>query len=185
LSPDGGIVNEIRETNRELKALTTEVKVVDLAVHNTNEGISESNGLLKQISRLLGSLVLQTVPVRLTITQIGSIDMPTNNSIVLGQVGTFVESPVPVGSLLPAGTIPTWTADDPNVALTASADGTSVAVATSTTDTAASFNLTCTATFINPATGASVTITSGLVNIALLPAVVSNLPTALSISQVS
>ena len=62
--------------------------------------------------------------------------------IVVGQVGTFTGVPDPPGSALQAGNIPTWLADDPNVALTPAADGSSVAAQTSATDTATSFNLT-------------------------------------------
>ena len=60
--------------------------------------------------------------------------------IVLGAVGQFTGVPTPAGGLT-SGT-PAWSADDPNVVLTPSADGSAVAAQTSATDTAASFNLT-------------------------------------------
>ena len=63
-------------------------------------------------------------------------------SIVLGQIGEFTSVTAPVGGTLQPGTQPSWTSDDPNTSLTPSADGFSVAVATSATDTATSFNLT-------------------------------------------
>jgi hypothetical protein len=59
--------------------------------------------------------------------------------ILLGQVGTFTGVPTPAGGLTSG--VPSWSADDPNVSLTPSADGSSVSVATSATDTAPSFNL--------------------------------------------
>lgn len=68
--------------------------------------------------------------------------MGTINGIVKGSVGTFTETPSPAGSSLQAGNVPVWTSDDPLTTLTPSADGTSVSVATSAADTAASFNLT-------------------------------------------
>jgi hypothetical protein len=60
--------------------------------------------------------------------------------IKLGAVGQFTGVPTPAGGLTTG--IPKWSADDPNVSLTPSADGSAVAVQTSATDTAASFNLT-------------------------------------------
>jgi hypothetical protein len=62
--------------------------------------------------------------------------------IVKGAVGNFSETPTPAGGQLQAGNIPVWTSDDPLTTLTPSADGTTVAVATSATDPATSFNLT-------------------------------------------
>jgi len=70
--------------------------------------------------------------------------MPTNNSIVAGQVGTFSAVTVRAGGLLAPGAIPVWTASDPLVTLTADATGLNVAVGTSATDTAANFTLTIT-----------------------------------------
>lgn len=62
--------------------------------------------------------------------------------IVKGQTGTFTETPLPAGGALQAGNIPVWTSDDSLTTLTPSADGTSVAVATSASDPATQFNLT-------------------------------------------
>lgn len=62
--------------------------------------------------------------------------------IVLGATGTFTETPSPAGGALQSGNVPVWTSDDTLTTLTPSADGTSVAVATSASDTATSFNLT-------------------------------------------
>ena len=83
--------------------------------------------------------------------------------IVLGATGTFTGTPVPPGSALQAGSIPTWSADDPLVTLTPAVDGLSVAAATSATDTAASFNLTQSG--VNSA-GAAISSTA---NVPLLP----------------
>lgn len=96
------------------------------------------------------------------IKQIGGSGMAITG-IVLGQTGTFTETPDPSGSSLQPGNIPQWSADDPNVSLTATADGTAVNVATSTSDTATSFNLTVSG--VNSA-GAAISTT---VNVPLLP----------------
>jgi hypothetical protein len=71
---------------------------------------------------------------------IGGIMQADIKGIVLGAVGTFTGVPTPAGGLTSG--VPKWSSDDPNTTLTPSADGSSVSVATSATDAAASFNLT-------------------------------------------
>ena len=92
---------------------------------------------------------------------IGGIMQADIKGIVLGQVGVFTGVPVPAGGLTSG--VPVWTSDDPNTSLTPSADGSSVSVATSATDTAASFNLTQ-----SGADGNGTPISSS-VNVPLLP----------------
>lgn len=96
------------------------------------------------------------------IKQIGGSGMAITG-IVLGATGTFTGTP---NGALQAGNIPVWTADDPNVALTPSPAGTGVAAATSTTDTATSFNLT------ESGVASDGTPISSTVNVPLLPAAV-------------
>lgn len=99
------------------------------------------------------------------IKQIGGSGMAITG-IVLGATGTFTETPTPAGGALQAGNVPVWTSDDANTTLTPSADGTSVNVATSTADTATSFNLT-----VSGVASDGTAITSS-VNVPLLPAAV-------------
>jgi hypothetical protein len=96
-----------------------------------------------------------------------------------GAVGQFTGVPFPAGSSLQAGSVPTWSADDPNVTLTPSADGSAVAVQTSATDTASSFNLTQ-----NAVSSSGASITSGPVNVPLLSAAVVP-ATAMTVNQTS
>jgi hypothetical protein len=81
-----------------------------------------------------------------------------------GAVGQFVAVTDPPGSALQPGSVPVWSADDPLVSMTPSADGMSVAVQTSAGDTATSFNLTLTG--VNSA-GSTI---STKVNVPLIPA---------------
>lgn len=94
--------------------------------------------------------------------------------IVLGATGTFQEVPSPAGSAFPAGTTFTWTSSDSLTSLTPSGDTTQVAVATSASDPATSFTLTCT----------SSTGVVGTASVPLLPAVVGA-PTSITINQLS
>lgn len=126
-------------------------------------------------------------PTGIAITQVnankvsqGDQAMPITG-IVKGAPGTFTETPTPAGTVFPAGTTFTWTSDDPLTTLTPSADGTSVAVATTASDPATSFNLTCTSSFTDPATG---TVVAGKVNVPLMPAQVQT-PTGIQIDQTS
>ena len=115
---------------------------------------------LREIVALLRSLVVQPIASGFKITQMGA-PMGVINGIVVGGTGTFVETVLPAGA---TATAITWSADDPLVTLTPSADGTSVSAATQATDTAPSFNLTVSGT--NSA-GAAISTT---VNVPLLAA---------------
>jgi hypothetical protein len=87
----------------------------------------------------------------------------------LGGTSTFGLEPVGANGqpgLLQAGNIPAYTVDDPNVALTPSADGSSVAAAVAATDTATSYNVTVSG--IN----SLVVAISFTFNVPILPAVV-------------
>lgn len=77
--------------------------------------------------------------------------MPTNNTIVPGQVSNFTGTPIdasgaadPTG--LQAGTVTQYASSDPLVALTPSADGTNVNVLADPSDTNTSFVLTLSGT---------------------------------------
>jgi len=67
------------------------------------------------------------------------------NGIQAGSSGSFTVSTVPTGSQLQAGNIPQWSTPDSLVTLSPAADGLSVAVSVSASDTANSFDLTATA----------------------------------------
>jgi hypothetical protein len=114
-----------------------------------------------------------TVSQAPTTTTQGDMTMAITG-IVLGATGTFQEQPSPAGSSFPTGTTFTWTSDDTLTTLTPSADTTQVAVATSASDTATSFNLTCT----------SSTGVTGTANVPLLPGQAVG-PTGITINQLS
>jgi len=113
------------------------------------------------------------------ITQFGGI-MPTNNSITPGSIGNFTAVTSPAGSTLQAGSVPVWTSDNALTSLTPSSDGMSVAVATSSSDVAPSFNLTISGVSSN---GAPI---SSSVLVSLVGGTGGGTPaTGFSISQVS
>lgn len=92
-----------------------------------------------QLNRVLALLHRQT---GFTTHQLIEGEFMAITGIVAGQVGTFKETPLPVGAVIPPGTIPQWTTSDTtNTALTPSADGTSVAVAVAAGTTISTFNL--------------------------------------------
>ncbi len=142
---------ELREEKKEVFALDT----IAVDAHFIRE---ELHCICEQLKRLNEFL---RAAKSFEIKQGGSLAI---TGIVLGATGTFTETPTPAGGALQAGNIPAWTSDDPNTSLTPSADGSSVNVATSATDTATSFNLT-----VSGVNSAGVAISSS-VNVPLLPA---------------
>lgn len=68
-----------------------------------------------------------------------------NFSIVAGTTGTFAAALTPTNGAQAPGTFPKWTASDPSIALTPSADGLTCEAAVPATDAAASFDLQVTA----------------------------------------
>ena len=120
-------------------------------------------------------------PTTIAIQQLQGGSTMAITGIVLGATGTFQEVPAPAGSAFPAGTTFTWTSSDSLTTLTPSADTTQVAVATSASDPATSFTLTCTSNFTPPGASAPV---SGSTSVPLLPAVVGA-PTGITINQLS
>lgn len=113
-------------------------------------------------------------PTTIAIQQLQGGSTMAITGIVLGATGTFQEVPSPAGSAFPAGTTFTWTSGDSLTTLTPSGDTTQVAVATSASDPATSFTLTCT----------SSTGVVGTASVPLLPAVVGA-PTSITINQLS
>ena len=144
---DEGIFHDY---SRELKAIAHYLKEISESQH--------------KIAVCLCKLVLPSPATGFKINQRGG-DMAING-IPVGGMGTFMEVPDPPGSSLQPGNIPVWTSDDPLTSLTPSADGTSVNVAVSSSDTAASFNLTVSGVSSN---GNAI---SSSVNVPILPAVV-------------
>ena len=135
---------------------------------------------LGEVIRLLKHMQPHGTPATsFTISQINSKGaIMAILGIQLGAVGQFTGVPSPAGSSLAAGSVPTWSADDTLVSLTASADGSAVAVQTSASDTATSFDLTQSGVSSNGAAIAS-TVNVPLMAATPVPA------TGFSISQIS
>jgi hypothetical protein len=166
-----------REEKKELFAMDViarEAVLATLELRGIHEALCCVCHELKRINEFLRAAKY------FEIKQIGGNGMATPGiiGIVLGAVGTFTEVPAPVGGALQAGAIPTWTSDDTLTALTPSTDGTSVSVATSTSDTATSFNLT-----VSGVNSAGTAISTS-VNVPLLPAAVTP-ATGFTITQTS
>lgn len=158
---------ELSASRREAEALE---RIADLIEEHVDKYLDRIADLLERFlfPAARGFQILQTI---------GGINVAITG-IVLAATGVFAETLTPVGGALQAGSIPKWSADDPMVSLTPSADGTSCAVATSAADTATSFNLTVSG--VNSA-GAAI---SSSVNVPLLP--VAAVPaTGFSINQTS
>ena len=144
---------------------------------------------LRRLVKLFAELLcfISKTPLQMAITQSGenmSSPTPVILGITLGNVGTFQEVvTAPAGATFPAGTTFTWSSSDSLTTLTPSTDTTQVAVATSTSDTATSFVLTCTSSFTPPGASAPLSATATVpLNPATPPA---NTPTAFAINQLS
>jgi hypothetical protein len=114
-----------------------------------------------------------------------TIPLPQILGITLGNTGVFnTLVTAPSGGVFPAGTTFTWSSSDSLTTLTPSADTTSVAVATTTSDTATSFVLTCVSSYTPPGASAPLQATA---TVPFNPAVVTPPPavTAFAINQVS
>jgi len=96
--------------------------------------------------------------------------------IKAGSTGTFVETPLPAGAVLPPGTIPQWTSSEHDAVATPSTDGTQCSVAVVAGTTITTFNLTCAAPTV---TGSP----SGTVAVPVLPG--TPLVTGFQIDQTS
>lgn len=107
--------------------------------------------------------------------------MPITGITAGGQPGVFAESPLPAGSVFPAGTTFTWATDDPaaSIGLTPSSDGIQVTAAVPATFTAPSFGLACTAQMPGGVAGITASVAVPVSQPA--PAV----PSAMEINQVS
>jgi hypothetical protein len=127
-------------------------------------GASDQDRIAAALERI-ANLLQRFIPSAraLQILQITGGSMGQILGIQKGAVGNFTGLPLPAGSSLAAGSVPTWSADDPNVSLTPSADGSAVSVQTVASDPASSFNLTQ-----NAVSSDGTNITSGPVNVPLL-----------------
>jgi len=109
--------------------------------------------------------------------------------INVGGSGTFEADPVPSTSTFPAGTVNTWTADDPSITITpanpADPEDTQVIVTVPSTDTNTSFNLTVSAQ-MPPATpgGTPPAALTNTVSVPIIPAPPQP-PTGVVINQVA
>lgn len=132
----------------EEKELAVIIRELILVLHTqitaANEAHKDSlveRKLLKEIVQLLTNS--GNVPAKgFKIVQNGGIMQADITGIVKGQVGNFSSTTDPTGSLLQPGNVPVFTSDNPLTTMTPSADGFSVAVATSVDDPETSFNLT-------------------------------------------
>lgn len=152
-----------------------------------NEGDAWRRDQIERLLERLGEIhhdfrrffALLKEPHSLQISQEGQ-PMGVINGIKRGGVGSFAESFLPAGSALPAGASIafTWSADDPTVKLTPSADGSGVDADTSGMAAASkSFNLTVS----GKSAALPADITSGPVNVPILDVV--QLPNALDVNQ--
>lgn len=137
----------------------------------------EQNKLLREILCVVKEIRNQLKPqlTHFEINQIVQGEITMITGINVGSSGNFVETPVPAGSVVPAGSPEVWTTDDPTITLTPSADETSVVAAVPATSTAKDFGLTFTAT-ING------TPVSGTVRVPIIP-LPPPVPTSFSIDQ--
>jgi hypothetical protein len=120
------------------------------------------------------------------LTQIGGSNMPTNNTIVVGNSGVFAGGAlIPTGSAFAPGVLPTYACSDASLVLTPAADGSSVSVAIPAGYTGTSISLQ--ESYVRVADG--VVVQSPALTITILPATtppLSNEPTGLGpLTQIS
>lgn len=133
------------------------------------------------------------IPTGIIIYQSVSRSRRTDQMSILGiapgATGIFNELPLPAGSVFPAGTQFTWTADDTtNTSLSPSPDGSQVAVAAAPTISggATGFNLTVKANFTDPVSGNALELKKTVaVPFNLPPPPPPSVPTDIDINQVS
>lgn len=101
----------------------------------------------EDLKRILRWIALK----KIDFIQLGGCDM--NFSIVAGTKGSFSAVLTPAGGAQAAGTVPQWSASDPSVTLTPSADGLTCDVAVPLSDTAANFDLEISAVSSDPTIG--------------------------------
>jgi len=157
-------------------------------LHRIEEDLGRLVKLFADLLRFLFKTPSHMAITQIVITESGdtmSSPTPVILGITLGNVGTFQEVvTAPAGAAFPAGTTFTWSSSDPLTTLTPSSDTTQVAVATSATDTATSFVLTCTSSFTPPGASAPLSATATVpLNAATPPPPVT--PTSMAINQLS
>lgn len=152
-------IEELLEKLIELQQEQSTYTLESLGVQrDTQANVQDALVLLEQIFE---ALVPPPAPVTTgsDLTQTSGGNMAGTLSIIAGKSGTFLRSNLPVGSFgLAKGTVPTYTVDDPAVALGPDpADATNTdrfSAAVPESDTGASFNVTVTITPAADATGA-------------------------------
>lgn len=112
---------------------------------SVGQGEARLLALLVRQARLQ-TLLLEEILGKLTTTQSGFTitqgDHMPITGIVVGATGVFQETPLPVGAVIPPGTIPVWSVNVPDVTLVPSSDGTQVSATVVSTSTLTTFNLT-------------------------------------------
>jgi hypothetical protein len=136
--------------------------------------IIKNEDLLLRNDRLILRL-LQRLPTGMAIDIIGD-----HMSTVAGTTSNFQQLYTPSGSVAPAGTTQKWSVDVTDITLTPSADGTTCQAAVPATETATSYNLTCTSSYTPPGATGPITDT---INVPITPAVPT--PTGMTINQLS
>ena len=134
------------------KFICTECGHSDEPCKHWRQGLEES--VLTQMQaehrdccKFLRSAVLEIIHLLnrqtgFSVVQLEGEDSMPITGIVAGATGVFKETPLPLGAVIPAGTIPVWTSSDPtNAPAVASADGTTCSVAVPATATITSFDL--------------------------------------------
>src|ERR1700690_2592303 len=98
--------------------------------HTEHQELAELRRIRHDLD-LLVSVLVHHIPPQTGFT-IYQGDHMSITGIVVGATGTFAATVLPAGAVIPAGSVPVWTTSDTsNTSLTPSADGMSVAVATS------------------------------------------------------
>jgi hypothetical protein len=148
---------------------------------------------LESIVDVLEQLVPRIpIPASIQMTQ---GDTTMGFAILPSATGTFGLTLSPAGSAFPLAAVITWTADNStdvsapslSTATAASPAGLTAAVTSGSAPVATSFNLTASATFTDPVSGNSVTLTTGPNPVGLGTGVVttSPVPTSISMTQIS
>lgn len=101
----------------------------------------------EDLKRILRWIALK----KIDFIQLGGCDM--NFSIVAGTKGSFAAVLTPASGAQAPGTVPQWSASDPSVTLTPSADGLTCDADVPLSDAAASFDLKVSAVSSDPAVG--------------------------------
>jgi hypothetical protein len=171
--------------NDDLERRLTKIENTCLQNQAELDLVLENEHLTQALAQRIIGLILQAhSPTGMTITQLNSRTRSTNAmSTPAGGTSNFQMAYTPAGSVPPVGTTQAWTVDDTaDITLAPSADGTTCTATCVATPTGTSYNLTCTSSYT--AVGATAPL-STTVNVTIVPSTGGNLPTGISITQLS